>query len=258
MSGNKDSLGRVLGVALALCVVCSVIVSTAAVVLKPQQEANKTRDLKRNILMAAGLFDASQTVEAQFEMVTTRVIDLNSGEYRDDVDPMSYDQRAAAKNASMSTKLSGKQDLAKIQRRENLSLVYLVNNTSGELDKVILPIRGYGLWSTLYGFVALDSDANTIAGLGFYEHGETPGLGGEIDNPRWKAIWKGKKTYRDGAVAISVVKGAVNADAAAADWQVDGLSGATLTSRGVKNLVQYWLGVDGFEPYLDNLRKGDA
>ncbi|MDB4281860.1 Na(+)-translocating NADH-quinone reductase subunit C [Paraglaciecola sp.] len=258
MSGNKDSLGRVLGVALALCVVCSVIVSTAAVVLKPQQEANKTRDLKRNILMAAGLFDASQTVEAQFEMVTTRVIDLNSGEYRDDVDPMSYDQRAAAKNASMSTKLSGKQDLAKIQRRENLSLVYLVNNTSGELDKVILPIRGYGLWSTLYGFVALDSDANTIAGLGFYEHGETPGLGGEIDNPRWKAIWKGKKTYRDGAVAISVVKGAVNADAAAADWQVDGLSGATLTSRGVNNLVQYWLGVDGFEPYLDNLRKGDA
>ena len=258
MSSNKDSLGRVLGVALALCVVCSVIVSTAAVLLKPQQEANKTRDLKRNILMAAGLFDASRSVEAQFEMVTTRVVDLDSGEYRDDVDPSTYDQRAAAKNSAMSTKLSGEEDIAKIQRRENMSLVYLVNNDSGTLDKVILPIRGYGLWSTLYGFVALDADANTIAGLGFYEHGETPGLGGEVDNPRWKAIWEGKKTYRNGDVAISVIKGAVNADSPAADWQVDGLSGATLTSRGVNNLVQYWLGSDGFEPYLDNLRKGDA
>ncbi len=258
MSSNKDSLGRVLGVALALCVVCSVIVSTAAVVLKPQQEANKTRDLKRNILMAAGLFDASQTVEAQFELVTTRVVDLDRGEYRDDIDPLTYDQRAAARDAAMSTQLSSEADIAKIQRRENLSLVYLVNNASGQLDKVILPIRGYGLWSTLYGFVALDSDANTIAGLGFYEHGETPGLGGEIDNPRWKAIWEGKKTYRDGRVAISVVKGAVNTSSPAAQWQVDGLSGATLTSRGVNNLVQYWLGADGFEPYLDNLRKGDA
>jgi Na+-transporting NADH:ubiquinone oxidoreductase subunit C len=258
VSSNKDSLGRVLGVALALCVVCSVIVSTAAVILKPQQEANKTRDLKRNILMAAGLFDASQSVEDQFKMVTTRVVDLNTGEYRDDIDPLTYDQRAAAKNAATSTKLSGEEDIAKIQRRENMSLVYLVNNDSGDLDKVILPIRGYGLWSTLYGFVALDSDANTIAGLGFYEHGETPGLGGEVDNPRWKAIWEGKKTYRDGDVAISVIKGAVNTDSPASDWQVDGLSGATLTSRGVHNLVQYWLGSDGFEPYLDNLRKGDA
>ncbi|MGB0764601.1 MAG: NADH:ubiquinone reductase (Na(+)-transporting) subunit C, partial [Luminiphilus sp.] len=116
----------------------------------------------------------------------------------------------------------------------------------------------YGLWSTLYGFVALESDGNTIAGLGFYEHKETPGLGGEVDNPRWKNLWKGKQVYRDGAVAISVVKGSVDQGSDAANWQVDGLSGATLTSRGVSNLVQYWLGEDGFEPYLRNLREGDA
>jgi Na+-transporting NADH:ubiquinone oxidoreductase subunit C len=110
----------------------------------------------------------------------------------------------------------------------------------------------------LYGFVALESDANTIAGLGFYEHGETPGLGGEVDNPRWKALWEGKRAYRDGQVAINVAKGAVNPQSSGANWQVDGLSGATLTSRGVSNLVQFWLGAEGFQPYLTNLRGGDA
>ncbi len=258
MSSNNEGLGRVLTVALALCVVCSVVVSTAAVVLKPQQEINKTRDLKRNILMAAGMFNPEQTVEEQFERVTTKVIDVSTGEYVDDVDPQAFDQRDAAKDPARSTRLSAEEDLAKIMRRSDYALVYLVNNAEGDLDKVILPIHGYGLWSTLYGFIALESDADTIAGLGFYDHGETPGLGGEVDNPRWKAMWEGKQVYRDGDVAIAVVKGAVSPDSPAADWQVDGLSGATLTSKGVSNLVQFWMGDNGFAPYLSNLRSGDA
>lgn len=258
MSSDKEGLGRVLGVALALCIVCSVVVSTAAVVLKPQQEVNKTRDLKRNILMAAGMYDPGESVEEQFKRVTTRVIDIETGEYADEIDPASFDPRAAAKDPETSTRLVGKEDPAKIQRRADFALVYLVNNAMGELDKVIVPIHGYGLWSTLWGFVAFDADANTIAGLGFYEHGETPGLGGEVDNPNWKAQWVGKKAYREGEVAISVIKGTVNPASEKADWQVDGLSGATLTSKGVSNLVQFWLGEDGFKPYLDNLRKGEA
>lgn len=257
MSSGNDSLGRVLGVALALCIVCSVIVSTAAVLLKPQQEANKTLDLKRNILMAAGLYEPEVPVEVQFERVTTKVIDLDTGRYTDD-DPFAFDPRAAAKDPSLSKRLVGTEDLAKIQRRANKALVYLVNNHAGELEKVILPVHGYGLWSTLYGFVALESDANTIAGLGFYEHAETPGLGGEIDNPRWKAMWPEKKVFKDGEVAISVIKGAVNPEGANADWQVDGLSGATLTSKGVHNLLRYWLGQDGYQPYLNNVREGDV
>lgn len=258
MSSNKESLGRVLGVALALCVVCSVVVSTAAVSLKAEQEANKSRDLKRNILQAAGLYDPSVSVEAQFEMVKTRVVDLDRGRFASEIDPQSFDQRAAAKDPALSTALSGDEDPAKLMRRENYALVYLVNDAAGELDKLILPVHGYGLWSTLYGFVALEPDANTIAGLGFYEHAETPGLGGEVDNPRWKGLWPGKQVYRDGEVAISVIKGTVDPNAGNADYRVDGLSGATLTSKGVNNLVQYWLGEQGFAPFLDNLRKGDA
>lgn len=258
MSSNKESLGGIVSVALALCVVCSIVVSAAAVVLKPAQEVNKTRDLKRNILMAAGLYDAGLTIEEQFQRVDSRVVDISTGQYATDIDPEGFDQRAAAKDPATSVALDSDADIANIIRQSRYAMVYLVNDEAGDLSKVILPVHGYGLWSTLYGFVALESDGNTIAGLGFYEHKETPGLGGEVDNPRWKDLWKGKQVYRDGAVAISVVKGSVEAGSDAANWQVDGLSGATLTSRGVSNLVQYWLGEDGFEPYLRNLREGDA
>ena len=136
--------------------------------------------------------------------------------------------------------------------------MYLVEGSGGDLDKVILPVRGYGLWSTLYGFIALESDLNTIAGLGFYEHGETPGLGGEVDNPRWKALWPGKQVYRDGEVEIELIKGSVEPDNPRAEWRVDGLSGATLTSRGVTHLVQFWLGEQGYQPFLNNLKSGEA
>ena len=258
MSSNKESLGGIVSVALALCVVCSIVVSAAAVVLKPAQEVNKTRDLKRNILMAAGLYDAGLTIEEQFQRVDSRVVDISTGQYATDIDPEGFDQRAAAKDPATSVALDSDADIAHIIRQPRYAMVYLVNDEAGDLSKVILPVHGYGLWSTLYGFVALESDGNTIAGLGFYEHKETPGLGGEVDNPRWKDLWKGKQVYRDGAVAISVVKGSVDQGSDAANWQVDGLSGATLTSRGVSNLVQYWLGEDGFEPYLRNLREGDA
>ncbi|MEE4204098.1 MAG: Na(+)-translocating NADH-quinone reductase subunit C [Halieaceae bacterium] len=257
MSSSNEGLGRVLTVALALCVVCSVVVSTAAVMLKPVQEVNKTRDLKRNILQAASLYDPEVSVEAQFEQVQARVVDLETGRFTD-MSAEGFDQRAMADDPETSIDLSPEEDIAGIMRRSNKALVYLVNGENGELSKVILPIHGYGLWSTLYGFVALESDVNTIAGLGFYEHGETPGLGGEVDNPRWKSIWPGKRVYRDGDVAISVIKGTVDTRAANADYRVDGLSGATLTTKGVNNLVRFWMGERGFEPFLNNLRKGEA
>jgi Na+-transporting NADH:ubiquinone oxidoreductase subunit C len=256
---SNDSTGKTLIVAFALCIVCSVIVSAAAVLLKPIQEVNKTLDRKRNILAAAGMLVEGKSVEEQFADVQTRVVDLQTGKFADEaVDLDKYDQRKAAKDPSSSEALSSEDDLAKISRREQYSLVYLVQDSAGDIDKIILPIRGYGLWSTLYGFIALEPDANTIAGLGFYEHGETPGLGGEIDNPRWKAFWPGKQVYRDGDVHIGLIKGSVDPAADTAPWQVDGLAGATLTARGVTNLVHFWLGENGFEPFLNNLRAGEA
>lgn len=261
MSSN-DSTSKTLVVALALCIVCSVIVSAAVVILKPIQEINKTLDRKRNILAAAGMLEKNATgedINKQFSDINTRVVDLNTGKFADDaVDLARYDPLKAAKDPDLSEALTTKQDLAKISRREHYAVVYLVENPQGDIEKVILPIRGYGLWSTLYGFIALESDGNTIAGLGFYEHGETPGLGGEVDNPRWKAFWPGKQVYRDGEVEIGLVKGSVDPADVDASWEVDGLAGATLTSKGVTNLVHFWLGKNGFEPFLNNLRAGEA
>ena len=257
MSSN-DKTSKILLVALSLCLVCSVIVSTAAVLLKPAQEANKSLDKKRNILQAAGMLVPDISIDEQFASVNTRVVDLRTGKFTDDVDPERYDQRKAAKDPEQSLKLESDQDKAKISRRENYAVIYLVEGEGGELDKIILPVHGYGLWSTLYGFVALEADANTVAGLGFYEHAETPGLGGEVDNPRWKALWPGKQVYKDGTVKLGLIKGSVDPAGANADWEIDGLSGATLTARGVTNLVQFWLGEDGFEPFLENLRTGEA
>lgn len=258
MSSN-DSIGKTLFVAMALSLVCAVILSTAVVFLMPVQDANKALDKKRNILLAAGMLEEGKSVEEQFSRVQTRVVDLRTGKFADEgVDIAKYEQRKAAKDPASSEALTPEQDLGKIYRREHFSLVYLVQDEQGEIEKIVLPIRGYGLWSTLHGFLALESDANTVVGIGFYEHGETPGLGGEVDNPKWKALWPGKQVYRDGAVGLEVIKGAVPQSAASAAWQVDGLAGATLTSRGVTNLVHFWMGENGFEPFLNNLRAGEA
>jgi len=254
---NKDTVGKTITVALTLCIVCSLVVSGAAVLLKDMQVANKSLDLKRNVLAAAGMLKEDVGVEEQFKSVTMKVVDLNTGKFTDAVDPARFDQRKSAKDPSMSMSLSGDQDLAKISRRESYALVYLVEK-EGQLDKVILPVHGYGLWSTMYGFLALESDLNTVAGLGFYDHGETPGLGGEIDNPKWKATWKGKQVYQQDDVTLALVKGLVNPQSSNANWQVDGLAGATLTGRGVTNLVHFWLGDMGFQPFLSNLRSGEA
>jgi Na+-transporting NADH:ubiquinone oxidoreductase subunit C len=254
---SNDTVGKTLMVALSLCIVCSVVVSTAAVLLKPAQQANVQEDKKRNILGAAGMLVEGVDIDQQFSQISLQLVDLNTGKYSTALDADSYDQLKAAKEVQQSEKLSRSQDTAKIGRRENYGLVYLVGDSSNP-EKIIVPIRGAGLWGPLYGFIALEGDAQTVAGLGFYEHKETPGLGGEVDNPRWKALWPGKEVYRDGAVEIHLVKGAVNRSGPNAAFEVDGLSGATLTSRGVSNLVQFWMGENGYGPFLANMKAGDA
>ena len=253
----NDSMKKTFGVALALCVVCAVVVASSAVLLRPTQQANKTLDLKKNILASAGLLQEGVSVETQFAQVATRVVDLETGRFTDAVDAATYDQRKASKDPALSISLTDGNDPAKLKRRAQYATVYIVEGENG-VEKVILPIKGYGLWSTLYGFLALESDLQTVAGIGFYEHAETPGLGGEVDNPNWKASWVGKQAYSAGELAISVVKGKVDLELAGSESQIDGLAGATLTTRGVNNIVQYWLGDQGFKPFITHLKAGEA
>ncbi len=255
---SKDTVGKTFIVAAVLCVVCAVVVSTAAVSLRPQQQINKELDLKSNILASAGLLQQGISIDEQFEAVTVKIVDMQTGKFTDAVDANSYNQRKASKDTELSVALSGDEDIAKIKRRAKYATVYLIESDNG-IDKVILPVKGYGLWSTMYGFIALESDLSTVAGIGFYEHAETPGLGGEIDNPKWKAGWQGKSAYNsDGELALSVIKGRVDTERDGANYQIDGLAGATLTTRGVDNLIRYWLGESGFAGFINHLKQGEA
>jgi Na+-transporting NADH:ubiquinone oxidoreductase subunit C len=253
----NESVSKTFAVALTLCIVCAVVVSTAAVSLRPAQEANKLLDLKTNILASAGLLEEGVDVETQFEKISVKLVDMQTGRYTTEVDADTYDQRKASANPNLSVALSASEDIAKIKRRANFAKVYVVENGQG-LEKVILPIKGYGLWSTLYGFIALESDLKTVAGIGFYEHTETPGLGGEVDNPKWKSSWVGKQAYDTEALVLEVIKGKVDPYRDGAESKIDGLAGATLTTKGVDNLVKYWLGDQGFRPFIENLKVGEA
>jgi len=258
---SNETGTKMLLVTVSICFICSVIVSTLAINLRPLQEANKALEKNRVILEAAGLLDEEKTddIQALFDqLVEIRIVDLDRGEYVDTANINSYDQRKAAKNPTQNYPIPTEQDIAKIKRRAQKASVYLVQQ-DGKLKNLILPVHGYGLWSTMYGFLAFEADLNTITGLSFYEHAETPGLGGEIDNPKWRARWVGKFAHdKQGIPQLQVVKGRVDTSRTDAVYQIDGISGATLTSRGVSNMVRYWLGENGFGPYLAKLRANSS
>ncbi|WP_303787068.1 Na(+)-translocating NADH-quinone reductase subunit C [Azovibrio restrictus] len=259
---NKESTGRTLFVALAVSLVASVFVAGSAVALKPVQIENRLLDKQRSILAIAGLGGeglSSREVKELFNRrIKARVVDLSTGEYNDSLDPVTFDPLKAAKDPKQSEALPPGQDIALIKRRERYTTVYMLEQ-EGRLEALILPIRGYGLWSTLHGFLAIKPDLNTVVGLGFYQHAETPGLGGEVDNPKWKGMWPGKTLFdASGKPVIKIVKGGVDPASPDAAHQVDALAGATLTSNGVDRLLQFWLGEQGFGPYLAKLRQQGA
>ncbi len=195
-----------------------------------------------------------QQIDELYGWISERLVDLETGEYNTALDVDSYDPREAADKEATSVAIEDPTYDPGEDRREKVAKVYFVRRRGeGPVQQVVLPVYGKGLWSTLYGYLALKDDLNTVQGLTFYQHGETPGLGGEVDNPRWKAQWVGKKLYDDqGDPAAEVFKGPAPPENTHA---VDGLSGATITSRGVTNLVRYWASDDGYGPFLIKLQQ---
>ena len=248
-----DSVPKTIFVAVALCLVASLVVSATAVALRPVQEVNKLKDKQINILQVAGLYDPSKDVVEAFGAFEPQVLEIASGTFTDAFDAATFDDRAAADDPETSIALTD--DPASIGRQSKFVTVYLLRDEAGAIDKVIMPLHGYGLWSTLYGFIALEENGNDIFGLQFYEHAETPGLGAEVDNPRWKALWNGKKLAdAEGNLAITVAK---TAPPAGPDHHIDALAGATLTTVGIDNLVKFWMGESGYGPFLTKLKAGE-
>ncbi|MHC2068109.1 Na(+)-translocating NADH-quinone reductase subunit C [Bremerella sp. T1] len=257
---RRDSVGGTILVAAVLCVVCSVIVSVAAVGLRSFKEKNALLDKQRSVLAAAGLLDpkdSGKQVTEKFNNVEKQIVNLETGEVATPeelkeagiLDPATYDPKTARDNPNLNRAV---EDFPGFQTTEKYTNVYLIKK-DGKLETLVLPIYGKGLWSTMEGFLALESDLVTAKGITFYSHGETPGLGGEVDNPTWKAQWPGKKLRDEqGDVLIEVKKaGGASADSQS---QVDGLSGATITTNGVNNFVRFWLSNEGFGTYLEHLQ----
>jgi len=267
---SNNSLEKTIAIAVALCLVCAVLVSLAAVALKPLQINNKELDMKQNILDVAGLLEEGKDIDAAFaEKIEAKIVDLETGDYVESINAADYDQRKAAKDPAQSIAIPKDKDIAHIRIKAKYAKVFLVKE-AGAIKSIILPINGYGLWSTLYGFLSVDADGQTVQSINFYDQAETPGLGGEVVNPNWRALWKGKKIYAEtdqpsmekgliteadiGEPALSLIKGVVDNSKPGSQYQVDGLAGATLTSTGVTNLIRYWTSKEGFAPYLSKVR----
>jgi Na+-transporting NADH:ubiquinone oxidoreductase subunit C len=253
MSNKKETPIKTIGFVFLVCLVCAALVSIAASSLKPLQQANKLLDKQTKILEASGLLEKAGTdiVGTYNKFVVAKMIDLDSGEIIQGNTDI-FDERADSRNLAKSSK--PKNDIAGINRRANHAVVYFVNDEQGKLNTMVLPIVGSGLWDLMYGFIGLAPDLNTVESVIYSDHKETPGLGAEVLNPKWKALWPGKKMFDDNQkVAIKIVKGG----AKKGDIHgVDALSGATLTSNGVQHTLHFWLGDEGYGPFIAKFRDG--
>lgn len=251
MSSNKETFGKTVGFVLAVCVVCALLVSFSAVQLKPLQKANKLLDQQTKILEASGLLDkAGKDIVATYnQYVNAKMIDLSTGEFIEG-DVVNFDERRNSRDKALSVKPEN--DIAGINRQSKTAVVYLVKDDAGQVQTVVLPIVGAGLWDLMYGYIGLESDLNTVKSVIYSDHKETPGLGAEVLNPKWKALWPGKKIYDEqNNVAIELVKGGAKTGDV---HGVDALSGATLTSNGVTHTLQFWFGKEGYKPFIAKYR----
>jgi len=258
---SRSVVAETFRVAAMVCVVCAVLVSTAAVTLRDRQRANAELDRKKNVLAAAGVIEAGSApsadeIERRFADFSVVVVDLETGDPDPSFDATGYDPREPG--TAPGATLPRPPNEAQVREVPRRTLVYERRDDAGRLELLVLPIEGQGLWARMYGYLALGPDLSTVRGLTYYQHGETPGLGGEVDNPRWRARWPGRQAFDDeGQAAIEVIRGAAGPPEDD-PYRVDGLSGATITSRGVTAMLHFWLGELGFGPYLDRLRKEDS
>ena len=236
---TKSSM-QVMRTALVIAFVCALLVSLAAVLLRPYYLANL--EAERMARLDSILQVLRHLNEGRQPQFNARVVDLNNGVYSDAVDPASYDARRAASDPAVSISIPEDLDVAGLRRRARYAVVYLIGEDHSAVDGLILPVRGVGYQSALYGYLALSADSSEILALRFYEQAETPGLGSQIQNPTWEAQWASKQIFdADGRVNI----------------KFDAISGATRTSIGVERMLKFWLGEFGFGPYLRKLREGE-
>jgi len=257
---SKDSPKKAITVVFLTALVCSSLVSAAVVLLRPIQLNNQLLDRSLNIMQLTGLLDPGEELEddeilSLYKSLDRRIINIDEAVFDETIDPNTFNKRAAVNDPDLGVRIPADLDLASLGRRSRYAPAYLVWNDE-ELERVILPLRGSGMWSALYAYIALEPDLNTIAGMTFYEQNETPGLGDQITHGHWLEQWKGRRIYDEqGEQRFSVSEGVVETGSAMAAYQVDALTGATVTANAVTSLVHYWFGPHGYHAFLAQLRE---
>ena len=232
---------RIIGFAAIICVSCSLLLSATATLLKDRQDYNVELDRKINVLkafdvdvMPGGKRIAAAEVEQYFkDHITEKILEAETGEVLEGETSETVDPDLLA---------------------EGKRLPLYLWEEDGAITGYAFPISGKGLWSTIYGYMALSNDLATILGVTFYKHGETPGLGGEIATDWFQEQFKGKHVWADGELLpFEVVKGTVEGKYPEGnDHAVDGISGATITGKGVSTFINEDL--ERYEPYFSKRR----
>lgn len=251
-----DSPKKAVYVAFLVSFFAGLMVSVSNVLLKPIEQKNKENSQREYLLQVfENKSDIKQLISAsKGKNIQMKIVNLSSGKFSDTIQLKQFDPLKAARDPLQSTAIPPHKDIAKLKRRADLALVYIVGKND-TVRYIILPVYGKGYISTLYGYLGLDIETNTVIGLSFYQHGETPGLGGQLTDSSWEAQWMGKKIRDDdGAIRLGVSRGIVARDSAEFAYMVDGLSGASKTSIGVHHLLRFWLGDWGFGPFLECIR----
>jgi len=224
--------------AAMVTIVCSVLLAGAATILKPRQVENEKLDMKKNILVSAGI-ESQQGGYTRAEINTL---------YEKNIKGFVIDKSGASVEGKIPADLDPKTDLE--------FLPVYKSSTDTIVNAYIIPISGKGLWSTIYGYIALAPDCETVKGVSFYKHGETPGLGGEISKEWFTDNYKDKHIFSEAGelVSIKVAKGKY-AGAEPLHY-VDGISGSTLTCRGVENFMKTEL--DKYNPFFAIVRSQEG
>ena len=257
---NNDSPRKAILVVLLTAIICSTLVSAAVVILRPIQLNNQLLDRSRNIMALTGLLPADEVPDDEemlelFKSLDTRMVDIDEGRFDDTQDVNTFNMRRAVNDPELGSPVPSAEDSASIGRRSRYAPVYMVWD-GADLERLILPVRGAGMWSMLYGYIALEPDFSTISGMAFYEQNETPGLGDQITHQHWLDLWQGKQIYdQRGELRFNVSEGVVEPGSVHAPYQVDALTGATVTGNAVTGLVRYWFGPHGYSTLLENLKQ---
>ena len=255
MAFKKDSVMGTMVFIISLSLVCSFMITGTAQILKERKLVKKRDEVQQFVLKAAGVESNSSDFRELFtSRVQPKLVDLESGQFIEHENILDFDGRMAAINPETSRK--PKKDTAKIKSRADQVRMFEVFDDQGELTSIVMPIYGKGLWSMIYGYLAVEPDLNTIKNIVFYEHGETPGIADFVTDPEWNALWQGKKLFDEkGKIAIKVVKGGAKAGDV---HGVDGVSGATRTGVGIQKAVEFWFGVEGYQNFLHTFAKTEV